>query len=1533
MLFDRFSNFYQYFVLLFCRNFRKQFEKRPKRSRGRRSFAPTHSIAQIEILEDRQLLAADDLTDLNDDFDNAASIANWQRINQTEGWNADQLETWDINQTQAGRMVLAPYTTSWFESYRGPLVFKEITGDFVITTQVNISDRDDIGDSDLNDIPNGSTFSLAGLMIRTPRDIQNPAVDWTPGSFADDGTNNGENYIFLSLGFGNSGNQFQMETKTTRNSNSSLVLQDRGDNSVINLQIARIGENVFTLYQVPGEDWVLDNRYHRPDMPETLQAGMVAYSDWGKVSDYDPFDHNNNVLQPGGFDPTPFEAFEPDIVAGFEYIQFDRPEVPEYLQGIDLRTQTTNLQMLSFLGDNVNSPVIPNQDTAPPMQVGMNLEGIADWSSAWTFTDMAHTMRTWNSVALNLTTFQSQWGSTLFDIELDEHGWPTQTHQTVNEAGQTIIQQFVAPILTGDVNPAGIYRAEWDGEATVLLPGVIEQGTTSEGRHYALLDLVENQDILLTIRDIDPTNHFRNFNLWMPDYNGQSFVGQDWQPGDDFSPFHPLFLERLAPFDTLRFMDWMETNETDVVTWEDRARLEDATYHGGNDPNDFHNGIAPEYMIELSNTLNANAWFNMPHQANDDFVRNFAEMVRDNLDPELTIYVEWSNEIWNYAYGFHASFWIQDQLALPENAGINWYEFAASQIQQDFAIWQEVFAGQEDRIVRVVAGQQSNPAVLAGLLPAMNGNFDAISVTGYAGLGFEQLASFDESTTVDDVIDTVLEETILWSLSRLIDHQNLADQYSQILGREIDLVTYEGGSHPDAYGWPVQEVVHAASRSPRMSEIYQALLNGADLIGVDLFNQFTFTGGGFSAPWGDWGLLHTMDQPLETSFEYQTIVDFINSQTPEVLPVVNIESTVSSVDESGEEQLVYTLTRSDDQIDAPLTVGYQVSGTATSGSDFVSLTGEVTFNANESSVTILVTVLEDLQDENEETIQIQLLDQNTYHLGDLIQASGSIIDNDFTNIAPVVSPIPDQIIAEEETFSLFVNSYVSDVNSTDGDQIILTAMLADGAGLPDWLEFHSQTGELIGTPNLGSAGIFEIEISAIDLAGLESSTTFQLTVTPVPVTQYEMRVVNTPTTTTANGEVANLPPIETVLTEWQSYWIEVWASVPNSSDHGIESYSFNLHYNSNFTTASNIEYGPAFLEEQSGQIDDETGTIQSISARTSLTDVGDDQFVLLARIQFTSTANDQVNLDLESPGIGPYQAEFLIEQANLQLTDQAESQMEAINLAKVEFWAIPYDANDDDMINFRDLMLFASTYGSNVSNSNSPFAWFMDYNQSGTVNFRDLIFLAENYGKSKFNNSHVTFPSGFPDTWAPQSLIMDIAHPVQPQMEITSMTIEEVNSTAHEAVQIYSESASLSERSRPNNTKFEIADITENTLATAMPGRIVFDISVGGYGWFVYNSPWDHSEFNVANSYELEAFTNSKVSLPIDLLTVIFHDLKHLLEHQHETSGLMHARLSPGIRRLPDEIPHAATHFNEDHLHESDQFFSSLKDNDLQAFG
>ncbi len=310
----------------------------------------------FQQLESRRLLAAgsDDLAPMSDEFDDAESISSWMRVHETEGWNADQLQLWDVNQTQPGRMVMQPHTVVWYENYRGPMAYKSITGDFVVTTQVSITDRDDVGDSDVDDVPDDAQYSLGGIMIRTPKTLTDGAAGWTPG---------GENYVFLSLGHGTDGG-FSYEVKTTQSSNSNLALTPTTSGTAT-LQIARVGNSVILLRQEPGQDWVVHQRYTRPDMPETLQVGMVSYTDWDKASDFTPLFHNGNALVPGvAPDPTPAQPINPDLVTGYEYIRYARPEVPAELTGIDLAGEATDQQLLTFLGNVANQPTTTDADLA-----------------------------------------------------------------------------------------------------------------------------------------------------------------------------------------------------------------------------------------------------------------------------------------------------------------------------------------------------------------------------------------------------------------------------------------------------------------------------------------------------------------------------------------------------------------------------------------------------------------------------------------------------------------------------------------------------------------------------------------------------------------------------------------------------------------------------------------------------------------------------------------------------------------------------------------------------------------------------------------------------------------------------------------------------------------------------------------------------------------------------------------------------------------------------------------------------------------
>lgn len=280
---------------------------------------------------------------LSDEFDNAATLSNWTRIEQAEAWPNDPLQTWNIDGSTAGSMTMIPHTVTWYRDYRGPLVFKSVTGDFAITASVRATARDGVS------VPSAQ-FSLAGLMLRTPRAIT-PAT-WTSG---------GENYVFLSTGYGNANpSRFQYEIKTTIDGDSQLLLSDApGTESV--LQIVRIGPHIICLRQPLGGQWVVHGRYRRDDMPPTLQAGLVSYTDWQKVSIFDAFVHNTSTLHPplapGVIDPNPFVPFNPDLRAEFRYARFASPVVPAALLGADLSNPAavSDAQLLAFLGAALNT--------------------------------------------------------------------------------------------------------------------------------------------------------------------------------------------------------------------------------------------------------------------------------------------------------------------------------------------------------------------------------------------------------------------------------------------------------------------------------------------------------------------------------------------------------------------------------------------------------------------------------------------------------------------------------------------------------------------------------------------------------------------------------------------------------------------------------------------------------------------------------------------------------------------------------------------------------------------------------------------------------------------------------------------------------------------------------------------------------------------------------------------------------------------------------------------------------------------------
>lgn len=107
----------------------------------------------------------------------------------------------------------------------------------------------------------------------------------------------------------------------------------------------------------------------------------------------------------------------------------------------------------------------------------------------------------------------------------------------------------------------------------------------------------------------------------------------------------PTFQKELSGARTLRFMDWGRTNESRLVSWSDRPKWDDATWTGAY-------GVPVGAMINLANTVKADAWINIPTRADDDYARNLAKLAKANLNPSAKLILEYTNEPWNWGCDF-----------------------------------------------------------------------------------------------------------------------------------------------------------------------------------------------------------------------------------------------------------------------------------------------------------------------------------------------------------------------------------------------------------------------------------------------------------------------------------------------------------------------------------------------------------------------------------------------------------------------------------------------------------------------------------------------------------------------------------------------------------------------------------------------------------------------------------------------------------------------------------------------------------------
>jgi subtilisin-like proprotein convertase family protein len=149
------------------------------------------------------------------------------------------------------------------------------------------------------------------------------------------------------------------------------------------------------------------------------------------------------------------------------------------------------------------------------------------------------------------------------------------------------------------------------------------------------------------------------------------------------------------------------------------------------------------------------------------------------------------------------------------------------------------------------------------------------------------------------------------------------------------------------------------------------------------------------------------------------------------------------------------------------------------------------------------------------------------------------------------------------------------------------------------------------------------------------------------------------------------------------------------------------------------------------------------------------------------------------------------------------------------------------------------------------------------------------------------------------------------------VTYDEVQQVTSHAITIWSAHLGMPVR---NDIQIHLADLPSGRLGQADQHSIVLDVNANGAGWFVDSSPGDPSEF---------LGFSSRASGLVDLLTVVVHEVGHVLGFSHslDTRDVMAAELGLGMRRLPGGVQYALA----DGLILSPITPSSLRDVDYSA--
>lgn len=449
-------------------------------------------------------------------------------------------------------------------------------------------------------------------------------------------------------------------------------------------------------------------------------------------------------------------------------------------------------------------------------------------------------------------------------LSLDVNGYPLSINSAEGRAARTLVWEA----LDGNY-PTGTYTLLYDGEGTIELGmdavnAVFTDNGGTDNRIVFEVNTPTIEGIMVDITSTNSSNHLHNIRIIRPDQAGTDYVNTY---GDE--PFIDLFYERHKYFQSVRFMDWMTTNWSVYSSWSERPTLQKSSWA----IHEAGPGVPVEVMVHVANRLQADPWFCMPHRADDNYMTQFATYVSNNLDSDLKVSIEYSNEVWNGLFSSYDDFHGQHDYALDmgtANGITDYYErigyWVGRRSGEMFDIFETAFGG-NDRLVKVIPIQTGPDLATPHTLDYMHNGTplhqigDVVAGAVYFGGEYDRdaLNAFTTTELLNHMTTNMynFDTGPYWCLQTIDMLNNATYQAS-----DLQFVAYEGGQHLANFaGSPSDNattVLIAANRHPQMGDIYNDFYDWWATINAGTF--MTFTSIGEPSMFGAWGLLENIEQ-------------------------------------------------------------------------------------------------------------------------------------------------------------------------------------------------------------------------------------------------------------------------------------------------------------------------------------------------------------------------------------------------------------------------------------------------------------------------------------------------------------------------------------------------------------------------------------------------------------------------------------------------------------------------------------------------